>query len=256
MRRVIFNQKGGVGKSSITANLAAVCASEGRKTLVIDLDVQANTTQYLLNQSPDSLELTVAELLEQSLSFRAFPRDPVEFIHSTPFANLSVMASSPELDYLENKLESRYKIYKLREALLDLDQHFDEIFIDTPPALNFYTRSALIAAERCLIPFDCDDFSRRALYTLLNSITEIQQDHNEELQVEGIIANQFQPRARLPRQLLDELTAEGLPVLSVRLSASVKMRESHQLSKPLIQMAASHKLTRQFVDLYRELSSE
>lgn len=254
MRRVIFNQKGGVGKSSITSNLAAIGANEGRKTLVVDLDIQANTTQYLLNQPANALELTIAELLNQSLTFRAFPRKAIEFVHQTPYENLSILPASPELEYLEGKLESRYKIYKLNEALDELDEHFDDIFIDTPPALNFYTRSALIAAERCLIPFDCDDFSRKALYTLLNSIQEIQSDHNKALEVEGIIANQFQPRARLPRQLLDEMIAEGLPVLPVHLSASVKMRESHQLSQPLIHMAASHKLTRQFVDLYHSLS--
>lgn len=255
MRRVIFNQKGGVGKSSITSNLAAICANEGNKTLVVDLDIQANTTQYLMNQPAQALELTVAELFAQSLSYRAFPREAIEFVHQTPYKNLWVLPSSPELEYLEGKLESRYKIYKLGEALDELNNHFDEIFIDTPPALNFYTRSALIAAERCLIPFDCDDFSRKALYTLLNSIREIQDDHNKALEVEGIIANQFQPRARLPRQLLDELTAEGLPVLPAHLSSSVKMRESHQLSRPLIHMAASHKLTQQFVELYRLLSS-
>lgn len=255
MRRVIFNQKGGVGKSSITSNLAAISAHEGRKTLVVDLDIQANTTHYLMNLPAEALELTVAGLLDQSLNFRMFAREPIEFVHETPYPNLSILPSSPELEYLESKLESRYKIYKLSEALDELDQHFDEIFIDTPPALNFYTRSALIAAQRCLIPFDCDDFSRKALYTLLNSIQEIQNDHNEGLEVEGIIANQFQPRARLPQQLLDEMTVEGLPILPVHLSASVKMRESHQQSRPLIQMAPTHKLTRQYVDLYHALSS-
>lgn len=254
MRRVIFNQKGGVGKSSITSNLAAICAHEGKKTLVVDLDIQANTTQYLMNQPVEALELNIAGLFDQSLNFRMFSRESIEYVHHTPYPNLSILPSSPELEYLEGKLESRYKIYKLSEALDELDEHFDEVFIDTPPALNFYTRSALIAAQRCLIPFDCDDFSRKALYTLLNSIQEIQNDHNEKLEVEGIIANQFQPRARLPQQLLDEMKAEGLPILPVQLSASVKMRESHQQSRPLIHMAPTHKLTQQYVDLYRALS--
>jgi cellulose biosynthesis protein BcsQ len=77
---------------------------------------------------------------------------------------------------------------------------YDRIYIDTPPALNFYTRSALIAAQGCLIPFDCDDFSRRALYTLLENVQEIQSDHNADLKVEGIVVNQFQPRANLPQR--------------------------------------------------------
>ena len=250
MRRVVFNQKGGVGKSSITANLAAISANKGIKTLVIDLDTQGNTTQYLLGQPLNEIENTIADMFQQTVSFNLFAKEPFDFVHETPYPNLFVMPSSPELENLEGKLESRYKIYKLRDALAKLEEDFDAIYIDTPPALNFYTRSALIASQKCLIPFDCDDFSRQALYTLLGTLQEIRADHNADLEVEGIVANQFQPRARLPKQLLDELIAENLPVLPVYLSASVKMRESHQQSKPLIHMAASHKLTQQFVELH------
>ncbi|MFM2052644.1 MAG: hypothetical protein RL456_681, partial [Pseudomonadota bacterium] len=124
---------------------------------------------------------------------------------------------------------------------------------DTPPALNFYTRSALIAAERCLIPFDCDDFSRRALYTLLENVQEIRADHNRALEVEGIVVNQFQPRASLPRRLVAELVAEGLPVLSPPLSATVKVRESHERSLPMIHLDPGHRLTREFVELHARL---
>ena len=98
-------------------------------------------------------------------------------------------------------------------------------------------------AERVLIPFDCDDFSRRALYGLLEIVEEVRQDHNPGLKVEGIVVNSFQPRARLPQQLVDELLAEGLPVLTPYISASVKVRESHQESTPLVHFAPSHKLT-------------
>jgi cellulose biosynthesis protein BcsQ len=125
------------------------------------------------------------------------------------------------LDELHGKLESRYKIYKLRDALDALATSYDQIYIDTPPALNFYTRSALIAAQGCLIPFDCDDFSRRALYTLLESVQEIQADHNKALKVEGIVVNQFQPRANLPQRMVQELIDEGLPVLQPYLRSSV-----------------------------------
>ena len=108
----------------------------------------------------------------------------------------------------------------------------------------------LIAATGCLIPFDCDTFSRDALLGLLARVEEIKVDHNRGLVVEGIVVNQFQPRASLPQQLLDELISEGLPVLPVYLSSSVRMRESHQASQPLIHFDPRHKLTRQFVDLH------
>ncbi|MEX3979797.1 ParA family protein [Paraburkholderia sp. EG287A] len=253
MRRVVFNQKGGVGKSTIVCNLAAISANEGRRTLVIDLDAQANSSQYLLGEASTDAKPNVADFFETALTFSFRPVEVTSFIHSTPFENLDVMPAHADLDTLHGKLESRYKIYKLRDALKELDM-YDAIYIDTPPALNFYTRSALIAVERCLIPFDCDDFSRRALYTLLENVKEIQQDHNAGLTVEGIVINQFQPRASLPQQLVDELVEEGLPVLSSRLSSSVKIRESHQQAKPVVHLDPAHKLTREFLALHQELS--
>jgi chromosome partitioning protein len=113
----------------------------------------------------------------------------------------------------------------------------------------------LIAADRVLIPFDCDSFSRQALYGLLAEIEELKEDHNEGLEVEGIVVNQFQARASLPQQILDELIAEGLPVLPVYLGSSVRMRESHQANTPLIHLDPRHKLTQQFVDLHKLLEN-
>ena len=160
-----------------------------------------------------------------------------------------------QLADLQPKLEQKHKINKLRKLLEDLAEDYDRIYLDTPPALNFYTVSALIAADRVLIPFDCDSFSRNALYGLLQEIEELKEDHNEDLEVEGIVVNQFQPRATLPQQLLDELIAEGLPVLPVNLMSSVKMRESHQACTPLIHLDRSHKLTQQFIELHNLLES-
>lgn len=254
MRRVVFNQKGGVGKSTITSNLAAIAAFQGQRTLVVDLDPQGNSTRYLLGEAADEPQPGAAEFLETTLKFSVRAPKTSDFIVATPWDNLHLMGSSPLLDELHGKLESRYKIYKLRDALVELAEDYDQIWIDTPPALNFYTRSALIAAETCLIPFDCDDFSRRALYSLLESVTEIQADHNKELTVEGIVVNQFQPRAVLPQRTVQELIAEGLPVLQPYLSSSVKMKESHELSRPMIHLDARHKLTQQFVELYEALA--
>ena len=253
MRRVIFNQKGGVGKSSITANLAAISAARGRDTLVVDLDPQGNSSQYLLGDAWESTDSDLAAFFTDAMSIRILPRDPLRYLTPTDYEGLHVLASSPELTELQAKLESRHKIYKLRELLLKLSEQFDAIYVDTPPAFNFYTLSALIAADGCLIPFDCDDFSRRALYTLLENVEETRADHNPDLRVEGIIINQFLSRANLPQQLVDELRDEGLPVLNTKLSSSVKMRESHQQCVPLIHLAPRHKLTEEFVALYEEL---
>ncbi|MBS1137962.1 MAG: cobyric acid synthase [Proteobacteria bacterium] len=253
MRRVVFNQKGGVGKSTITCNLAAIGAAQGARTLVVDLDPQGNSTQYLLGPQAENLQATVADLFDQMLHFRLVPKKTREFVLRTPLDNLDILASAPALEELAGKLESRYKIYKLREALDELGD-YDFIYIDTPPALNFYTRSALIAADACLIPFDCDDFSRRALYALLENVDEIRADHNPAIAVEGIIVNQFQARASLPQKIVQALLDEGLPVLASYLSSSVKIRESHESSQPMIHFAPNHKVTREFVALHDELA--
>jgi len=254
MRRVVFNQKGGVGKSTITCNLAAVAAHSGQRTLLVDLDAQGNSTRYLLGDGADEPSPGAAEFFETTLKFSVRAPKTSDFIVETPFEGLHLMPSSALLDELHSKLESRYKIYKLRDALVEMADDYDEVWIDTPPALNFYTRSALIAAEGCLIPFDCDDFSRRALYGLMQSVQEIQADHNRGLVVEGIVVNQFQPRANLPQRTVQELIDEGLPVLRPYLSASVKIKESHESSLPMIHLDARHKLTQEFQALYDGLA--
>ena len=254
MRRVVFNQKGGVGKSTITSNLAAIAAASGRRVLVIDLDRQGNTSRYLMGEALDEGAAGSAAFFESTLKFSVRAPAATEFVTETPWENLHLMPASAELDELHGKLESRYKIYKLRDALLPLADDYDEIWIDTPPALNFYTRSALIAAQGCLIPFDCDDFSRRALYGLLEAVEEIRADHAPELSVEGIVVNQFQARASLPQRVVQELLDEGLPVLEPYLCSSVKVKESHELSRPMIHLDPRHKLTQELVALYESLA--
>lgn len=254
MPLVVFNQKGGVGKSTITCNLAAISASQGLNTLVIDLDPQGNSTSYLLGDSARDDQPNVAGFFEHSLSYSFRPVPPTEFIVPTPHDNLHVMPSSPALSELQTKLESRQKIYKLREALQKLGETYDRIYIDTPPALNFFTRSALIGASGCLIPFDCDEFSRKALYTLMDNVQEIRADHNPDLVVKGIVVNQFQPRANLPQRMVNELIEEGLPVLTPYLSSSVRIRESHEQSLPMIYLDPNHKLTLALVELHESLA--
>ncbi|MBL8423743.1 MAG: ParA family protein [Candidatus Accumulibacter phosphatis] len=253
MRRVVFNQKGGVGKSTIACNLAAIAAARGRRTLLIDLDSQANASRYVLGKALDEQKKTLAHYFDDILGYRLFPEALDAYVIHTPFANLDVLPADSRLEELQVKLESRYKMYKLRESL-DKLAGYDEIFIDTPPALNFFTRSALIAADTCLIPFDCDDFSRRALYTLMDNVREIQADHNRALRVEGIVVNHYQARANLPLRLVDELRGEGLPILDAFLSASIKIRESHHQALPMIHLDPRHKLTGEFAALYDLLS--
>ena len=253
MRRVIFNQKGGVGKSSITCNLAAISATKGLRTLVIDLDHQCNSSQYL--GCDEDSENTVADLLGQTAGWFGVGREPIDFVQDTAFENLKLIAASPRLQEMEQRLESRYKMFKLQEALDELEEEFDQIYIDTPPAYNFFTKSALIAANSVLIPFDCDCFSRRAIDAVLENIAELRNDHNKGLELHGLIINQFNAQARFPKELVNELLSSGLPVLDSYLSSSVKMKESHFAAKPMIYMYPKHKLTQQLVDLHGQLKT-
>ncbi|MFA9215654.1 MAG: ParA family protein [Sphingomonadaceae bacterium] len=255
MKRVIFNQKGGVGKSTIAVNLAAIAAHQGKRTLLIDLDPQCNSSRYLLGAAATEVAPTLGAYFEQLLSFSVFSKPASHYVHETPFENLALMVAHPELGDLQSKLESRHKIYKLRDTLNELAKDYDEIFVDTPPAYNFFTQSALIAADSCLIPFDCDDFSRQALYTLINNVAEIKADHNPALEIEGIVVNQFQPRALLPQRMVDQLKEEGLPVFDNKLSSSIRIRESHERNLPMIHLDARHKLSQEFLALYQELRS-
>lgn len=274
LTRVVFNQKGGVGKSSITVNLAAISAHEGYRTLLIDLDPQANSSQYLLGDdatysvNKPALEPNIENYFEDVLGnnqnksligsaigniLKTRAKGLESYVHQSPFKHLDVIPASPSLGALAHALESKHKIYKLRDALKQLEGRYDRIYIDTPPAFNFFTLSALIAADRVLIPFDCDVFSQRALHTLIENVVETQDDHNDALSIEGIVVNQFQAQAKLPREVVEQLKAEGLPVLNNMLPPSVIMKESHHKNLPLIHLAADHKLTQAYQSLFNEI---
>ncbi|MBV7492537.1 MULTISPECIES: ParA family protein [Pseudomonas] len=249
MRRVVFNQKGGVGKSSIACNLAAVSAAEGYRTLLVDLDPQANSTHYLTGLLNERIPAGIADFFKQTLSSGFEGRRNRVAITETLYDNLHLVAASPELSDIQAKLESKFKINKLRKLLVELSGDYERIYIDTPASLNFYTFSALVAADRILIPFDCDSFSRQALYRVLAQVEDLRSDHNESLEVEGVVVNQFTERTGMHQSLIDELLAEGLPLLPVYLSSSVKMRESHEVSVPLVHLAPRHRLSLEFVGL-------
>ena len=251
--RVLFNKKGGVGKSSLAVNLAAVSASRGLRTLVIDLDPQSNATQYLLNEELSEEEKTIANYFEQSVRFHIRPLQLSELTKSTQWENLYILPGSSQLALLETELQSRHKIYKLRELLKQAEGEFDRVYIDTAPAFNFFSITSLIASDACLVPVDCDEFAVRAVHDMRNHIEEVRSDHNPHLEIGGIIINQYQARANLPKRLVADLKEEDIHVFDSFVSSSVKMRESHQERVPLVWLQPNHKMSRELGLLFDEI---
>lgn len=251
MRRVVFNQKGGVGKTSIVCNLAAAMVERGQKVLVIDLDAQANSSKYLLGDEVDSLEHSISDFFTATLSFSLFKDSLRKCMFSSVYDGMFVVPADDSLKDLQPKLEGRYKIFKLREAIDVLEQEmgFDQILFDTPPALNFYTMSALMASDRVLVPFDCDAFSADAIKQVKSNVEEIAQDHRPHLQIEGVVINHYQSQAKLPKLAIEELRSWDLPVIEPYLSSSVVMKESHGKGVPLPFWKPNHKLSLEFFEL-------
>lgn len=257
IRRVVFNQKGGVGKTSIACNLAAAFAASGKKTLVIDLDAQGNSSHYLMCEGAVGGK-TVADFFESTLStIKLFGQPIGECLYRTDFDNLWVIPADERLAEIQPKLESRYKIFKLSQALDELiSKHkFDVVFIDTPPALNFYSMSALMASDKVLVPFDCDAFSASAVNHVADIVAEVALDHRPDLVIEGIVVNHFQGQANHHKAAIEAIAKLGFPLLQPYLSPSVVMRESHAARVPLLFYKPAHKLSQEFRALAGALAS-
>lgn len=251
MIRLIFNQKGGVGKTSLVCNLAAQASKFEKKVLVIDLDPQANASWYL--GAPEDVP-TLADFFEQSISFHIHRKGLDAFAYPSKVSGLEIAPAHAELKNLEPRLATRHKIYVLKQAIESLQQEYDEIYIDTAPDYNLYTVSALVAADACLIPVDCDSFAVNALEHMLALFYEIRDDHNPELELEGVILNQYQARTKSAQQIRDKLEQMQIRTLPVSLHSSVKMKESHAAQLPLPYFAPNHKLSQEIAELYQNLN--
>jgi chromosome partitioning protein len=251
--RVVFNQKGGVGKTTLSVNLASCAALAGRRTLLIDADPNANTTTHLLGAG-NRPGRTLADFYEGSLGLNLFPQTLADFITApTAVKGLHLVAGDRRLDDLRPKLESRHKINRLRDGIPGVP--YDQLFVDCPPVLDFFTLSCLIAADEVIVPIDCDSFSVQAAQQVQRAVAEIRQDHNPRLRLAGVVVNHFQKGTRHAAQMVAELHRVGLPVIEPFIPGSVKVRESHTRKQPLVAASADHPVARAIQGVFQALDA-
>lgn len=250
----LINQKGGVGKSSVTFNLAAVFASNGFRTLAIDADPQGNLSSGIFGPS-------VVEHLEenQSLAGLFSDRPPMlgTVVHDTPFENLSLLPS--------NQLLSRYslpvnvagdRVSSLRDCMAEAHDLFDVVLIDNAPALNAISWASLLASEHVIVPTIPEDYSSQGLVQVSRTVAEAQK-RNPSLSILGILLTLVQPRLTVHQAYEITLREEyGSLVMETIIKADKMHKEAIMERKPLIAYKARSAAAKTYGELAEEIAQK
>ncbi|HPF18995.1 MAG: AAA family ATPase [Bacillota bacterium] len=224
----IFNQKGGVGKTTTNINLAACLAIKGKKILVLDIDPQGNTTSGL-GVAKKTLGNTSYDLL---INDRL---DPWDAILKTGVENLDILPASVDLAAAEIELvqlEGREK--RLKKALDKIRDSYDYIFIDCPPSLGLLTINALTAVDSVLIPIQCEFYALEGVSQLISTIELVRKSLNPTLQIEGVILSMFDGRTNLSIQVVEEVKKFfGSQLYSTVIPRNVRLAEAPSYGMPI-----------------------
>lgn len=229
MGRVISvsNQKGGVGKTTTTVNLAAFLAAKGKKVLIIDIDPQANAG-FGVAVNAEELNTTVYELLIDEIEVE-------QAIFNTEYENLDIIPSNIHLSGAQMDLmELENKETKMKKFTEKIKDYYDYILIDCPPSLGLLTLNALVAADSVLIPLQCEYYALEGLNQLLRIISMVQESLNPKLDIEGVVLTMYDSRTKLSQHVVqdvkDYFKEKAFKTIIPR---NVKLSEAPSFGKPI-----------------------
>ena len=223
----VVNQKGGVGKTTSTVNLAASVALKGQKVLLMDIDPQGNATSGL-GVNKRELETSSYDVIVNAL--------PIEkAIRKTEFENLWVLPSNMNLAGAELELvDMKHRESKIKNAVAPIKSDFDFIFLDCPPSLGLITLNALCAADTVLVPIQCEYYALEGLSQLMSTIRQVKRLYNPHIEMEGVLLNMYDGRLNLTQQVVGELK-RFFPkkVYATAIPRNVKLSEAPSYGLPI-----------------------
>lgn len=242
----VFNQKGGVGKTTTNVNLSASLGQLGKKVLVLDMDPQGNTTSgYGIDKN--KVENTIYEVIIDGLNIE-------EAIIETEFENIHIVSSASELSGAEIEMSNeKDREFRLKNSLSNVKDKYDYIFIDCPPSLGLLTINCLTAVDSVLIPIQCEYYALEGVSQLMSTFQLVKKRLNPNIEIQGVVLSMFDGRANLSIQVVEEVKKyfKG-SVYTTLIPRNVRLAEAPSFGKPVIYYDSKCKGT----EAYKELAEE